>query len=252
MLSLIPDPLTEEAAYIAAAVREGSFTAQEIVTRACARARLPANEARARARDVQARVASLLLPGVPFVTDGIDDSRLTALTRAGAILIGHTADAARLVANGAAAFAVVCGEAGEGVHRLRPAGESLMLLARSSRDLALVFDALSPTPSANVAAALCRPLRDSVGHGSAGLTVAAVRVPLVVALLAPTCSVTMLAVADASLLQNFDAVIASQTIDPSAATLSWPSDVSPQLIQSRSTDTVIRIGAALDAASFRA
>jgi hypothetical protein len=252
MLSLVPDALTEEAAYLAAAVREGSLTAPDLIARACDRAapfmRVDRERALARAHKVEAcRGAPLLLGGVPFVFDEVNEAWLEALSRVGAVPIGQVraAAASMLVSNGGAAFAVLRDTPEfPDVHLLRAAGE--VILARSSRDLALVRDALSAAPSLSVADALCRPFADSVGRAPSDLMVALIGAPAIAGLLSRVCRVTMFASAIArdGLLDRFDAVASEEALAVDAAVLRLPVGLD---LESRTRETAIRIGAALDA-----
>jgi hypothetical protein len=194
----VGDPLLEEAAFIAAALREGSLTARQVTELAISRlvelhqqtslrTSIDAALRAADALDLSPATRHLALAGVPIIRVGTDaytdGSWKTALVRAGAILIAEAEPdplsmdlAAEAVAAGAAAFAIVPSALAVQTvrtHRYQAEREDCSLLARSSRDLAIATDARDGAVLADDSSAtLCRRMTDSVGKGLGALSIA--------------------------------------------------------------------------------
>jgi len=262
----IPDPLLEEAAFLAAAVREGSLSAREIARRVAERAQeawQPIDAAallrRAAALDVSGDRGGSLR-GVPFVVAGTPSPQtIAALVRAGAVEVtllapdtARLSEAASAVARGVAALALAAARADElagcGVHALALAGQEAALLARTSRDLALAADAVA-SGGEGTGDVLCRRLTDSVGQGAGTLRIAVVGD---VALGGGRLSLAFerIEAGDAALLERYDAVVARAPhggathlyMSPSA-----PGRADGLCVSARSAAVAVRIGAVLDA-----
>jgi hypothetical protein len=280
MRSIVHEPLEEEAAFLAAAVAEGSLTARQLTALVLARldrigtlpSFRPASErALERAGEIDARPArtAMVLAGVPVVVAGTTSPQhLDALLRAGVIVVGHVdggerglASAARLVAAGGAALALLGEEFAASrlscaTHRLLPAGARHGFLARSCRDFALAVDVVRN--GASDSPALCRPVTSQVGHGGRSLHVAVASDELASAIDSKSAYGMTLAATtpeDAAGLAPCDAVIAAHDIAvpyeaPARIVLPWRGTVPDAWIVARSTDVAIRIGAVLDAAAL--
>ncbi|HWM48298.1 MAG TPA: hypothetical protein VNR11_15445 [Xanthobacteraceae bacterium] len=262
----IPDPLLEEAAFLAAAVREGSLSAREIAERVAERA-----QETWRPIDAAAllRRAAVLdgpgdrggsLRGVPFVVAGAPSPQaIAALARAGAVEVTLLApdaaglsEAASAVVHGVAAIALAAARTDElvgcGVHALAIAGHEAALLARTSRDLALAADAVA-SGGADAGDALCRRLTDSVGQGAGALRIAVVG-EVALGGGRPSLAFERIEAADAALLARYDAVVA-RAAHGGAAHLymspTAPGAADGLCVSARSAAVAVRIGAVLDA-----
>jgi hypothetical protein len=275
----IPDPLLEEAAFLAAAVREGSLPARKLVTLAHARVaemnafRFDLADALHRAGEIDRLVAArtnMPLAGVPFVIAGHGGERLrAALEQAGAIhlmKLDTLLDAADAVRQGIAAIAMIADAKSETIaacriHALMTSESDAAFLARSCRDLALAVDAAAGGRSNDV---LCRPLTSEVGRGLGSLAIALLRgeggcLPSTSSRLNSHCDGRGIAfatvdMADLKSLDRFDAIV-SQSLPQRDSFAAWiwlpPSERNPEeglCIAARSSDIAVRIGSALDAA----
>jgi len=275
----VPDPLLEEAAYLAAAVREGSLSASALMRLVQARieaaddmaTRFDMANALQHAAEIDvapAQATALALPGVPFLVVGRGpDAPIASLEQAGAIRLDATGlsliDAARAVAAGIAAFVVSFESDAEslavfGVRALLPIGGSRAFLARSCRDLAVVADAAEL--GAGAGDALCRRLTDDVGRGTGSLAIAVVagagleKLNGKIGMPAALTPVDELNPAD---LGRFDAIITRRRAPLTRtqfAQLFLPHEherAGALRVLARHTEAAIRIGAVLDAEQLK-
>lgn len=274
----IPDPLLEEAAFLAAAVREGLLPARRLMTLVHARAetnrlRFDLVEALRSAEEVDrltAAGANLPLAGVPFVIAGSSGEKFqAALEKEGAIHLGKLdtlPEASNAVRQGVAAIAVSAGAdpemiVGCHVHALITSKSDAAFLARSCRDLALAADAAAGGQAND---AFCRPLTGEVGRGLGSLAIALMRSeggrqPAIPARLnshrdGRGMVLTLVDAADPTPLDRFDAAVSQRLPQRGLLTTqlflppSEPGSDEGLWITARSSDITIRIGSALDAA----
>jgi hypothetical protein len=274
MLNL--DPLDEEAAYIAAAVNEGSLAARDLIWRVHARADalgcdIPFDHEmtfqHAAEVDVRrGRGEKLSLAGVPFLVVGTNSIRHAApFERAGAVHLrlepGITlalSDAAAAIADGVAAFAHVVAPSmqapASGLHALMPAGRDYAILARSSRDLAIVIDAIQTAGGSSDT--LCRPLTAEVGRGAGSLMIGVMDGVKSIETARLARCVAGAVIAPCTSLPDFDQIDAlighDMDVVPrvALARLALPMKTCMLHVAAKRTDVAIRIGAAIDAASL--
>lgn len=139
----------------------------------------------------------------------------------------ETAD--RAIAVGVAAFAIVHPDASVQFHshRFRMAHDTRILIARSSRDIAIAVDIRDGAASADGTVGLCRRLTDSVGKGLGVVSVAFP--PEVGAFAGPVrayagidARISLMSAARASHgcdFEKFDVVLATEEVEFAAATM---------------------------------